>query len=148
MISSLTGGIIGDRIAASNHLNLSRICYMGAACASPFIMAGTLITGNFFLALSCIILRVLIGECFWGPSMSMIQQSVPQEELSSYVSAWQFFNYTSGGLITILIGSFVSYFGLANSPVALGRLLAAVSFFTYLGSTLSWWKAGKEFQKL
>ena len=72
MISSLTGGIIGDRIGSRNHLNLSRICYLGAALAGPFIMAGTLITHNFFLALGCIILRVLIGEVFWGPSMSMI----------------------------------------------------------------------------
>ena len=72
MISSLTGGIIGDRIGSKDELNLSKICYFGASMALPFIVSGTLITGNFFLALSCIILRVLFGESFWGPSMSMI----------------------------------------------------------------------------
>lgn len=148
MISTLAGGIIGDKIASKNRLNLSRICYIGAIIASPFIILSSLITHNFYLAISCVVIRVLIAESCWGPSMSMIQQSVPKNDLSKYVSAWQFFNYLSASFITLFIGGLVNYLGFGNNQVALGKLLSTISFFTYLGSTLSWWKAGKEFKKL
>lgn len=88
IISSITGGIIGDKIAGKHLLNLSRICYTSAALALPFVLGSTLVTSNFYVAITCVIMRVLIAESFWGPSVSMIQASVPQQELSSYISAW------------------------------------------------------------
>ena len=45
------------------------------------------------------------------------------------------------------MGALVSFLGIASNPIALGRLLAGISLFTYTGSMLSWWKAGKEYEK-
>ena len=148
LLSAIIGGIMSDKFGQKSRKNLSKICYISALLALPFMTASTLITSNFYLALGCSIMRVLIGETFWGPSVSMIQDSVPQAELSSYISAWQFFNYCSGGFITIFVSALVGLLGLRTNPIALGKLLAGISIVTYVGSGLAWWKAGKEYERM
>ena len=70
--SSIVGGLLGDKFGQKNPKNYAKICLIGTLLACPFTIASTLIPHNFYLTLSCVIFRILFGECFWGPSMAMI----------------------------------------------------------------------------
>ena len=77
VISTISGGILTDRLGQRSPKNYARICFFGYLIAAPFMIASTLVTGNFQVVLGCIMARVLFGELFWAPSMVMIQNSVP-----------------------------------------------------------------------
>lgn len=58
-----------------------------------------------------------------------------------------FFCIMAGCLSTIVVGGLVNYFNAATSGVILGKILAGVTTFGYLGSIACWWKAGNLFKR-
>jgi hypothetical protein len=78
----------------------------------------------------------------------MIQKSSPPAKFGNYVSAYQLFTILAGCVSSFSFGLMVNYFGCSLNPVAIGRILAGFCTVGYGGAILSWWKAGKYFDKL
>ena len=103
---------------------------------------------NFWVSITGVGGKYLFGENFWGPNIAMISNSCPPKKLGNYVSAQNFFNIIAGCLTTLVFGSVVNTFNLANNSAMIGRLLAVFCSIGYGGSCLAWWKAGKNYEKM
>lgn len=149
VLSSLIGGFLADKYSKHNHLAYSWICVGGSLLAWPFFtMAFLMPGGNFWAAMACISMRYLLGECFWSPNVAMIQNSVPQNKFSTIFGAINFFVLIAGCASTFVFGQIVNYLGCAQSPVVIGKLLAAFGGIGYVGSAVSWWKAGRAYKRM
>ena len=143
LISAVSGGVMADRWGKSSY---AKICLWGSALAWPCCVIG-LLTTNFNLAIVMLFCRFLLGENHWAPNLSMIQQSCKPKEVGTFISAYQFCNIVAGCISTVVTGTLVNYFGVANSAAGLGKLLAAVSSVGYAGGIYWWWKAGRLFKE-
>ena len=65
------------------------------------------------------------------------------------ISAYQFFNFTAGALSTVMVGTLVNFLKInpIKDPVGIGRIMALMTTIGYLGSILSWIRAGKSFKQ-
>ena len=147
VMSSIIGGTLADKLSRKSDTAYSKICVTGSLMALPFFTYAFLSNGNFWLAMLCISMKYLLGECFWAPNIAMIQNSVPNNKFSTIFGAMNFFVLISGCFSTFIFGQFVNYLGAAQSPIFIGRLLATFGFIGYMGSAISWYLAGKAYKK-
>ena len=148
-LSSLLGGIFSDKLGHKNPKNYSRICIFGSVIAWPFMTACTLVTNNFNICLACLAMRKLIGDNFWAANLAMMRESTPKGKYANVISAYQFFNFTAGAVSTVMVGSLVNLLKInpVKNPVGIGRIMALMTTIGYLGSILSWIRAGRSFKK-
>ena len=71
--SSISGGVLADKYGPKNPKAYSKISLIGSAIAWPFFLGAVLIQNNFYLAMACIYVKYLIGECYRSPNITMIQ---------------------------------------------------------------------------
>jgi hypothetical protein len=71
--SSISGGVLADKFGPKNPKAYSKISLIGSAIAWPFFLGAVLIQNNFYLAMACIYVKYLIGECYRSPNITMIQ---------------------------------------------------------------------------
>ena len=146
VMSSLIGGYLADKYSQKSDRAYSTICVTGSLMAIPFFTYAFLSNGNFWLAMACVSLKYLLGECFWAPNIAMIQNSVPNNKFSTIFGAMNFFVLITGCFSTFIFGQFVNYLGAAQNPLLIGRLLAGFGFVGYLGSAICWYFAGKAYK--
>ena len=69
--SSLLGGILGDRLESKSYLIKSLIIIFGNTMATP-LLALTVFTSNFWLAIVCAALMILVSGAYYGPAVTMM----------------------------------------------------------------------------
>jgi nitrate/nitrite transporter NarK len=72
MLSSLSGGILSDKLGKKNHLAYSRIAQIGALLAWPFFTMSVLTTNNFWISILGTVGKYILGENWWSPNLTMI----------------------------------------------------------------------------
>jgi len=77
LIASLSGGILADKFESKSYMTKAIICMVGCALSFPLVALGTLQTSNFYLALGCYALKVLVSGTYSGPAITMIQNTSP-----------------------------------------------------------------------
>jgi MFS family permease len=147
LIASLSGGIIADKFESKSYMTKAMICAVGCLLSFPLVAIGTLQTSNFYLALICYGLKVLVSGTYSGPAITMIQNTSPLNQQGNVISVY-FFCIT----IAQTIGPFVfniiaNWYGCFTNPAMYGPLITAAIGVSYLGSIPFWWKAGKEYTK-
>ena len=79
IIGSFSGiffGIVADHYQKTTYLTKTMII-MGGSFLAPFFIMVTTGTDNFYVASAFWILKVFIHACFWGPTVTMIQDTTP-----------------------------------------------------------------------
>lgn len=71
-ISALLGGLISDKYQKKNPLIMSQVSAAGALLALPAAFTAFAVTGNFWISISCLALKYLLGENWLSPSVTMI----------------------------------------------------------------------------
>ena len=110
-------------------------------------MAMLLQTGNFWLAIAGLYARYAFGENYWSPNLYMIQKSCKPNEFGKYVGVYQFFNIFAGCFATLGMNFLINNLGWGQTAAGLGRVIAGTASIGYLGSILSWWRAGNLLKK-
>ena len=87
LMSSTFGGILSDRFGRKKPSSYALINMFGSFMAIPFNLV-CLMTNNFNVAITCYILRVLFGELFWSPNVTMLQKSTPKDEQASILGSY------------------------------------------------------------
>jgi len=72
IISSLGGGLVSDKFGKGRPMMRSWVCIGGSLVAMPFFWGSVLITNNFWLSIACSAARIVIGESFRSPSVTML----------------------------------------------------------------------------
>ena len=141
-ISTLAGGIISDRYNKKNPKIMSQVCAIGSLMAFPVSMLCFLCTQNFYLSISCLSLKYLLGETWVPPALSMIQNTFGKKKSGRMVSAFLFYCTVAGTASTAICGFLSHYFNTAANPMVLGKILAFVSAIQYVGSIPFFIKSG------
>lgn len=71
-VSSISGGVLSERLGPKNHKNYSRIAMAGSALAWPFFTLCCLTTGNFWLSIVGMFGKYFLGENYWAPNLAML----------------------------------------------------------------------------
>lgn len=104
-------------------------------------------TNNFWIAQTLVCIKYLVGENYWSPNISMIQQVTPSNKFANIFSAYNFYTTMTGCLGTVMFGYLVNLFNCATNHVVLGRLITVFGTIGFIGSAISWHKAGKCFEE-
>ena len=133
--SSLMGGMLAKRLGPKYY---SKICQASALAPLPFLWLTLLQTNSFTLSIFGAGMKYLLGEWFWAPNVAMMQQSVPPKKFGSCISAYQFIVTIAGCLSAFMTGSIINFFNGSFDKVIIGKILACVTTFAYLGSIFTW----------
>ena len=74
-ISTLAGGLISDRFQSKNPKILAQVCAIGSLLAFPVSMICFMCTNNFWLSMACLSLKYLLGESWFPPCLTMLQNT-------------------------------------------------------------------------
>jgi len=129
MTSCVGGGLLADRFPTK----YSKICQYGSLLAWPFFIGSVLLTNNFWLSLSFVALKLLLGDNFWSPNITLLQKNTHADKQGNMVSAYQFLNILAGCLSMVMFGCLAG-----TNPVQIGRNLALFGTVGYLGSAYCW----------
>ena len=141
----MSGGVLADKLGAKNPGAYAKICQVASILGWPCMMVCLLLSNNFYLSIGMIAAKYLLGEFFWSPNITMMQKAIPSKEFGRYISAYQFIITISGCISSFVVGSLINYFNCGTDQVMIGRILAAVLTFGYLGSAFCWTKAERNF---
>lgn len=72
--SSLLGGIIGDKLESKTYMMKSLVIMFGNTMATP-LLATAVFTSNFWLAMVCAALMILVSGAYYGPAVTMMQNT-------------------------------------------------------------------------
>ena len=143
--SSMTGGILATKFGPKN---FTKICQVSSIISLPFLLLAVMQCNSFYLSIFGAGMKYLLGEWYWSPNISMMQQSVPAGSFGKYISAYQFIITMAGCLATFTFGSIVNYLNCSFDKVLIGKIIAGFCTFGYLGSMAAWSMANKNFKKL
>jgi MFS family permease len=72
--SSLLGGVLGDKLEKKTLMIKSLIIMFGNTFATP-LLAAAVFTSNFWLAIVCASLMILVSGAYYGPAVTMMQNT-------------------------------------------------------------------------
>jgi hypothetical protein len=71
-VSALIGGLVSDRYQKRNPLIMSQVSALGAMLTLPVAIGAFAVTGNFWISITCLALKYLLGENWLSPSITMM----------------------------------------------------------------------------
>ena len=145
-MSALIGGILSDRYSKKHPRTMSNICIASAILVIPFQLMAFLTTGNFWISMSCLAIKYLIGEAWASPQISIMQSTLPKDKQGAMISANTFYMTMTGTVGTLVCGYISNYLNASANPVMLGKLLAVVTTTSSLLSIPFFWLAGKHYK--
>ena len=92
--SSLIGGILGDKLEYKTKMIKSMIIIIGNTLATP-LLAAAVFTNNFWVAMVSACSMILVSGAYYGPAVTMMQNTTRQDQSGLVVSASTFYNTVS-----------------------------------------------------
>lgn len=148
-VSALTGGIVSDKLEnGGNYMGKAYVCMFAGIMGLPTIAGCTLIQSNFWISLVSLGLEYLCAECWVGPAITMVVNTVSPENKGFAVSAYLFFATICGTISTAVLGVLAKSFDAENNPGRYGYILCIFVFISYAGSLPFFYMAGKEYERI
>lgn len=146
LVSSLSGGILSDKYEKKGiYMSKAYICMIGTFGGIPTIMMCTLLQNNFWISILGLGLEYLLAECWIGPAITILINTISPENKGFAVSAFLFMATVSGTISTTLLGYLQEKFDAANNPKLYGYILCAFVVFAYAGSLPFFLLAGRNY---
>lgn len=102
-VSSLGGGLISDKLEKQgNYYAKAQVCIAAAALGLPCIALCCLFTNSFYFSISMLGLEYLVAECWFGPAITMVLNTISPENKGFAVGAFLFCTTMAGTLSTVL----------------------------------------------
>jgi len=150
--SAIAGGYISDASEKKGiYMSKAYVCMAGTSLAIPFVCLCYLFRGfenddtNFYVALVSLALEYLFAECWIGPAITMIINTISPENKGFAVSAFLFFATISGTIATSTLGVLGTHFEAAENPRVYGYLLAVYVCIAYAASLPFFLVAGRSY---
>ncbi|CEM28351.1 unnamed protein product [Vitrella brassicaformis CCMP3155] len=110
--SSLLGGALADRLAEKDESIRAWIPAVGSFLAAPLWM-GVCLADSFELSAFLLLLEYLAAECWFGPTVAILQSNTPSQYRGTAQGLFQFSNLLSNTL-PVLLGSLMTSFALKD----------------------------------
>ena len=146
LASSLTGGILSDKYEKKGYfMTKSYICMLGTFGGIPTIMLCCLVQNNFWVSMLGLGLEYLLAECWIGPAITMIVNTISPSNKGFAVSAFLFFATVAGTISTELLGVLQSKYDAKNNPEYYGWILCNFVVGAYGASIPFFYLAGRNY---
>mmetsp|Transcript_10536 Transcript_10536/g.17677 ORF Transcript_10536/g.17677 Transcript_10536/m.17677 type:complete len:179 (+) Transcript_10536:1069-1605(+) len=145
--SSVLGGILCDKLQKKSHMAKSQVIMFGNFASLPLILAAVL-TSNFWVAMSCFALKVLVSGSYYAPAVTMMQNSTDSSNSGFVVSAYTFYAHIAQSISPFIFGLMARKFNAAAFPQIYGYIVLAAVCVGYLGSSIFYYRAGKAYSKM
>lgn len=89
--SSLIGGILGDKLENKTMMIKSLIIIIGNTLSTP-LLAAAVFTSNFWVAMISCSLMILVSGAYYGPAVTMMQNTTRLDQSGLVISASTFYN--------------------------------------------------------
>jgi len=146
--SSLCGGIVSDKYEKQgNYMTKAYVCIFAGLLGLPTIALCTLINSSFWFSIAMLGLEYLFAECWFGPAITMVLNTISPENKGFAVSAFLFCTTIAGTISTALLGYLENAYNAKENPSAYGYILCVFICFSYGGSIPFFFLAGKSYEK-
>lgn len=148
LVSSLTGGILSDKLEQKGYLmSKAYICVVSAVLGIPTIMMCCLLQNNFWLSMAGLGLEYLVAECWLSPCITMLLNTISPANKGFAVSAFLFAATIAGTISTALAGALGSYYEVSKTENKAynGYILCFFVIFSYGGSIPFMLLAGRSY---
>merc|ERR1712196_205994 len=101
------GGYLSDRWEASGFGKAKAyVPFIGCMLAIPCMFL-TLTTGNFYVSIVGLFLEYIVAECWFGPTLAILQNQLPKEVRAFAISCFLFFSNVFGSAAAAILGSVI-----------------------------------------
>ena len=139
-LSQLISGYLSDKYRMNPRAKLT-IMLVGNVIGLP-LMISAFLAGNFWLAMSLICLEQLIGEMWWTPSLTMMQENVGSRNFGTIFSASTFFTGLTESLALGTTSFLLTRAGGFDNTGALTLIICSFATLAYVGSSITYLLAG------
>ena len=102
-ISALIGGIISDKYENKGLYKMkANICIFAGILGIPAIALCTLVQNNFWFSITMLGVQYLVAECWIGPSITMVVNTISAQNKGFAVSIYILMATFSGSLSTFI----------------------------------------------
>lgn len=127
--SAVGGGLISDRFEKKgNYMSKAWVCIIGTGLGIPTICLCTLVQTNFWVSMFGLALEYLAAECWIGPAITMILNTISPKNKGFAVGAFLFFASMFGMFSTLTLGAIKTNYQKAlpdnKGSVPYGEILA------------------------
>ena len=142
--SSLIGGIISDKFEKKSYMTKANIVMAGNFIAVP-LCGIACFAGNFYLAMACFALKILVSGSYFSPAITMMQNTTASSDSGFVVSCYMFFAHLAQTVSPLIFSFLAKSMGAVANPRIYGYLLFGAVALGYLGSNIFYWKAGRAY---
>lgn len=150
--SSLIGGLIADKGEQLGfYMTKSYVCIIGTVFAIPNMCLCLLVQNNFWASIYGLALEYFFAECWIGPAITMVLNTISPENKGFAVGAFLFFATIAGTIATATLGALQKYYN-CDDPSGenykyYGYILCVYVCVAYSLSVPFFVLAGKEYTK-
>lgn len=123
------------------------VCIIGTALGIPTILMCTLSQGEnqFYIAIIGLALEYLTAECWIGPAITMVINTISPANKGFAVSAFLFFATIAGMISTTTLGALQDHYEAKTNPQYYGWILACFVVIPYAISLPFFYFAGRTY---
>lgn len=142
-ISSVVSGYISDKYGqGKTSMVNSQIIIAGNLIAFP-ALACSLFLGNFWMAIGALAIKTLFGEGWRSPSIALISKSTDSNKFGKVLATGQFYQDIAEAVSITVFGLLFKFLKCGENHSSLAGILFVFSAIRYVGSSIAYFKAGK-----
>ena len=103
---------------------------------------------SFYYAIASLGLGILFSGSYLAPAITMMQMATSPQNTGLVVSAYSFFTYIGQTFSPLLFNFLAQYFNAVGNPRVYGYLILFAMLVGNLTSSIFYWKAGREYEKI
>ena len=146
--SNMLGGLVSDYYEKKkNYRAKARICVFGNLMAIP-LMGAACLSGNFWVAMICFALKILVSGGHFAPSVTMMQNVADSKHSGFVVSAYSFYIHIAETFSPLIFVYLANYYGAPDLPRIYGYLIFAAVTLGYGVSSIFFHRAGKAYEQI
>lgn len=148
-VSSIVGGIASDYFEKKGiYMTKAYVCIFAGALGIPTMMGCTLLQNNFYLSIGFLGLEYLVAECWVGPAITMVINTISAENKGTAVSAYLFCCTIAGTFSTWLLGKLQESYEVKYNPDLYGKFLFYFVLISYGGSIPFFYLSGRAYTQV
>ena len=146
--SNMIAGLLSDFYEKKkSYMAKANICMLGNFLSIP-LSAVCFFTGNFWLAIACFALKILVSAGHFPPAVTMMQNATDSSNSGFVVSAYSFYAHVSETFAPLIFGALATRFNAPVFPKIYGYLVFGAVTLGYGLSNIFYYRAGKHYEKL
>lgn len=146
-VSNMGNGILGDVLEKRDPAIKSKLCAWSAIISSAALAFSFVAPVGFYASFAAYALHVLVSAGYQSNAFTMIQNSVPAEEIGSAMSSYNLFTNLAQTVSPIIFGFLATAVNAKKFTGLYGPMIAAFLLAGYLPSAVYYFMSGNSYKR-